>query len=309
MVNQYTVDTPYPVGPVHFYVKDYNNFLVLFDTGPNTSLAKEFLKKTVDFSRLKYVFITHCHADHYGLIQFLKENTDAEIFVSKYDLFRLKNLDYRIKMMEKILKGINMEQSAIDGVIKTLISFSKEVPVPDSLNVLEESKGILKSLDIAYIRCPGHSQSDIVYLLDGFAITGDVFLRGIFQTPLLDIDADFQDRKFDNYSAFCDTILKMKRIEENYKFLPGHREYIDSVNERVEFYVKKMCERLNNIKKFLANDDILGALKSLVGDFLIDPFKTYIKLSEILFFYDFYKNPTKLQESLQRIGIPFRICF
>ncbi|WP_188020302.1 MBL fold metallo-hydrolase [Deferribacter autotrophicus] len=299
MIKKYTVDTPYPVGPVHFYVKEYDDFLVLFDTGPNTNHAKEFLKQSIDLSKLKYLFVTHCHADHYGLIQFIKENSDAEIFISKYDLFRLYNLDLRIKAMSRILKEIGMADTTIEKIIGVLCMFAKEVPVPDGIRVLEEADDILEDLKISYVRCPGHSQSDIVYLLDGKAITGDVFLNGIFQTPLLDIDADYEDDRFINYLYFCDTIKKMKELEKKYEFLPGHRDYIDSVDERVKFYVSKMCERMVSLKKYLKLGDILKALKTIIPEPDAEPFKTYIKLSEILFFKDFYENPKLLLDSLK----------
>ncbi|MGA1845703.1 MBL fold metallo-hydrolase [Deferribacter abyssi] len=305
MVKKYTVDTPYPVGPVHFYVEEYNDFIVLFDTGPNTNHAKEFLKQSIDLNRLKYLFITHCHADHYGLVKYIKENSDAEIFISKYDLFRLYNLDLRIKSMSRILKEIGMMSSTIEKIIGVLYMFAREVPVPGDIQVLEDADDILESLKISYLRCPGHSQSDIVYLLGNKAITGDVFLNGIFQTPLLDIDADNSDSRFKNYLYFCETIQKIKKLEEKYQLLPGHRDFIDSVEERVKFYVNKMCERIITLKDFLKKGDILKALKKIIPNPEDEPFNTYIKLSEILFFNDFYENPNLLLDSLKEAKINF----
>ena len=66
-MRQHTIHTPYLIGEVHCYSAEINGELVLFDSGPPTAEALALLVSQIDLSRLKYLFITHCHIDHYGL--------------------------------------------------------------------------------------------------------------------------------------------------------------------------------------------------------------------------------------------------
>ena len=302
MVEKFTVNTPYPVGPVHFYKKEYTDFSVLFDTGPNTEEAKNYIKNAVDFSRLKYVFLTHCHVDHYGLGDYILKNSSAEIIMSKYDFLRYQYFDRRVGSFLELLAEIGLNDSEINSFKKVLNGFKNEAPFPENVVILEESEDLLKELGIVYIRCPGHSQSDIVYLIDGYAVSGDVVLRNIFQTPLLDVDVDDFNKRFDNYAAFTKSILKLKSIDYRV-FLPGHRDFIDSIDERIIFYTDKLLNRMIGIKDYLKDYGIVYTLKKIVGAIEENPLTAYLKLSEIFFINDLLGNISLLEDSLERIGL------
>ena len=84
-MRQHTVHTPYMVGDAHFYSTEIDGELVLFDTGPPTPEALDFLCREIDLTRLRYVFITHCHVDHYGLAAHIAANSGAEILIPRKD--------------------------------------------------------------------------------------------------------------------------------------------------------------------------------------------------------------------------------
>jgi len=301
-MKQYTVDTPYPVGPVHFYVQDYKDFSVLFDTGPNTDIARKFLKENVDLHRIRYTFITHCHVDHYGLLDFIKKNSDSDIIIPESDYLRIKRFDERKDGFLNFIKSIGFNDDSLKVMEEVLFSFKDAVTVPDEALILEKSQDILNELNISFLPCPGHSTSDIVYLVDEYAISGDVILRDIFQTPLFDMDPKNFNKRFLNYEKFCETVIKLKRIE-NKIFLPGHREYIDSIDERIIFYLTKLFRRTKFVKDDLHTYGIFYTLKKLINDIFTDPFKTYIKLSELFFINDFISNPDTLINSLKEVGL------
>ncbi|NOY14159.1 MAG: MBL fold metallo-hydrolase, partial [Deltaproteobacteria bacterium] len=88
---------------------------------------------------------------------------------------------------------------------------------------------MLEQLGLSFLSCPGHSQSDLVYLGEDWAVTGDVLLRGIFQAPLLDIDLDTFSGRFDNYGAYCSSLCRMTELRDR-RILPGHRRDVDSLD-------------------------------------------------------------------------------
>ncbi|MGC8706503.1 MAG: MBL fold metallo-hydrolase [Desulfurella sp.] len=295
-MDRHTLDTPYPVGPVHFYTCELSGDIIMFDTGPYTFVALDYIKKNINLNRLKYVFITHSHADHYGLENFIAKNSQARIFMPKMDHLKFTNLQTRIEISKKLLLKYGFSTDYIEKIKIMLLNFVNSVPLPINYEILEESKF---DIDLNYMFCPGHSKSDAVYLFNGYAITGDCLLNNIFQTPLLDVDYDKNDR-FNNYEAYCSTLLKFP-ILEKYTILPGHRKH-SSIEEIVVFYVTKIIERASLIQDH-CDKLVFDIIKNTIPYALNDPFTAYIKASEVLFFLDFLLNPYLLKESLEKINI------
>ena len=241
-VVQHTIPTPYPIGDVHIYSCEINGAYILIDTGPPTRQALEYLSLNVDLNRLQYVFITHCHPDHCGQAKFLEEATSAKIIYSKYDTFKYERMPECINIMCEQLGELGFPAAALRNARTAIRNYHAMVPLPYNYLALEDSYGLLDSLGIGYIRCPGHTQSDIIYLLDYYAISGDVILREIFTAPLLEVDYDSFSGRFNNYKAYCETIPKIKQLEDKI-ILPSHRESIDSVDKRILFYVNKLIDR------------------------------------------------------------------
>lgn len=52
-MDKHTLDTPYPVGPVHFYTCELKGDIIMFDTGPYTFLALDYVKKKHKFKQVK----------------------------------------------------------------------------------------------------------------------------------------------------------------------------------------------------------------------------------------------------------------
>ncbi len=156
-------------------------------------------------------------------------------------------------------------------------------------------------LDIEFLSCPGHSQSDVVYYNNDWAVTGDVLLRGVFQSPLLDVDLETGER-FRNYDAYCATLKKLAMLREK-KICPAHREFVDSVDDALLFYVSKMLDRVASLDQSVRQKNVAKILEQLFGSKLKDPLHIYLKASEIVFMQDFLENPELLRSSLQHIGL------
>ncbi|MDH4182850.1 MAG: MBL fold metallo-hydrolase [Nitrospinota bacterium] len=303
LITQHTLATPYPVGPVHIYTTQVDGRLILFDTGPPIMSAIAYHKANLDLDRLDYVFITHHHPDHIGLARFFAENTGAQVVVSKYDSFRYERSAQTIEAMMNIFgqMGFNAEETA--HARQTIEFFEKATPFATDYLILEEQEALLARLGIHWMRCPGHSQSDIVYMMGDTAITGDVLLREIFQAPLLDVDMETMNRRFCNYTAYCQTIGKLMSIRAM-RFLPSHREYVDSVEERITWYVTKLLDRAAMAAPILMGGaNVHDTVKKLFEGQALKPFTLFIKISEIAFFQDFMNNPERLAQALRDAGL------
>ncbi len=212
-IKKHTVPTPYLVGDIHYYSMEKDGDVILFDTGPPTKESIAALKENIDLKRLKYVFFTHTHVDHFGLADYITKNTDAEIFISRRDDLKIKRHEDRIYYMKRLLTG---EAGFDDDFIKELEEIfikGRVFPdVPQRYSIVEETD-IPEKIGIYWLSCSGHSQSDLVYIIGDSAITGDTLLRDIFQVPLLDADMESIDERFKNYDAYCSTVRKFKKLK------------------------------------------------------------------------------------------------
>lgn len=299
-MQQHTVQTPYMVGEVHFYSTELNGELTLFDTGPPTPEGEAALLECIDLKRLKYLFITHCHVDHYGLANFILQHSDAEVFIPRSDAIKFQRHTERMERMGELLEGYGFGRNfAVQ--LRESFERNKILPAfPERFRIVEDAAEPA-GLGIGCLPCPGHSQSDLVYLVGESAVTGDILLRSIFQAPLLDVDLDSFAGRFRNYDAYCSSQLKLAQLRGR-RIMPGHRQYIEGVDEAILCYIETLLERTAQILPFrgLPMNNII---EQLFKGRLIEPFFVYLKVSEIVFMLDFLENPTLLKASLEQIGL------
>ena len=286
------------VGPVHCYTLDYGDELVLIDTGPPTETGRTFLSENLDLSRLAHVIVTHCHIDHYGQAAWLADISGARIYLPRLDILKNKELDRRLSILFSLVGDLGFSTDYIDQ-LRTRFTKSSLLPLfPHRYFLAEED--LPSYLDIEVIGCPGHSQSDLVYAGDDWAVTGDTLLRGVFQSPLLDADLETGER-FRNYRAYCTSIVRLAGLRSK-KILPGHRQHVESVDKTLVFYLKKMLHRVSYLQPHLANNSVAGVIQDLFPS-MDDPFHIYLKASEIVFMSDFLARPALLTSSLMEIDL------
>ncbi len=300
-MRQHTIQTPYKFGEVHFYSTEIKGELVLFDTGPPTQEAFAFLKGEVDLARLKYLFITHCHVDHFGLASAIAAESDAEILLPRKDVAKLKRREDSVARFEKLFSGYGFDG---DFVHDFMAWFRKNVwHTVDAkrFRIVEESD-VPERLGVTCLSLPGHSQSDMVYLYGNKAITGDILLRDIFQVPLLDVDVENFSERFTNYDAYCTSLLQLQRLR-GYTILPGHSRHVPGLNETIILYIRKLLKRAGHVKRFVGVASVQDVMNFLFGEKPDDYVYIYSKISEIIFLRDFLAEPGKLRHSLEQIGL------
>lgn len=300
-MQQHTIKTPYIIGEVHCYSTEINGELVLFDAGPPTTEAFDSLKSQIDVSRLKYLFITHCHIDHYGLATKITENSDARVFFPRNEVIRLQRRKECLDHLNHLLSELGCDEKITRHIQEKTELEYQNVSIPKHYEIVEESD-VPSKLGIEWMSCPGHSQSDMVYIHEKSAVTGDILLRNIFQVPILDIDTTTFAGRFRNYDAYCKSIISLRRLK-GYHINPGHRWHIDSIDTSILFYVRKILERAAQVLKYADGYSVIDIIRTLFGDILRNPFFVHMKISEIVFIQDFLANPCQLKSSLEYLGL------
>ena len=298
-LTQHTISTPYMVGPVHCYTGSLAGELVLFDTGPPTPEARRYLRDHVDLDNLKHILVTHCHIDHYGQAFWLQQNCDAALYLPYRDCLKISEHDRRIREMYCLLVDLGFGEAYLDGLRQIFDSGALFPPIPKQFLVAEND--LPERLGIEVLACPGHSQSDLVYVGEDWAVTGDTLLRGVFQSPILDVDLKAGGR-FKNYQAYCSSLVKLAGLKDK-KVLPSHRKTVKNVNTTLLFYVSKMLLRAEQLNPYRDEENLMLVIERLLKGRMQDVFHIYLKASEILFMKDFLKQPELLRRSLEEIGL------
>ena len=296
---QHTINTPYMVGPVHCYSGILAGELVLFDTGPPTPEAEHYMRRHIDLATLRHVIVTHGHIDHYGQASWFEENSDAVVYLPYRDCLKIANHEQRIEGMYQLLASLDFDKRMLDELRRIFESGLLFPPFPKKYQVAE--RDIPDHLGIQVVNCPGHSQSDLVYVGEDWAVTGDTLLRGIFQSPLLDVDLETGDR-FYNYQIYCSTLIKLANLRDH-QILPGHRQSIAGIETTLLFYITKLLQRVQQLYPHRDEGNLMVLIEKLLGEPLKDPFILYLKASEVVFMKDLLQQPEILRQALEEIGL------
>jgi len=299
VLTQHTINTPYMIGPVHCYSGRLGGELVLFDTGPPTAEARRYLQEHVDLASLKHIIVTHCHIDHYGQAYWLEQHTEAALYLPYRDCLKISRHDRRMDEMYHLLSGIGFNEDYLDELQQIFDSGVLFPPFPKRFLVAEND--LPERLGIQVLSCPGHSQSDLVYAGDDWAVTGDTLLRGVFQSPLLDVDLETGGR-FKNYRAYCETLIKLAGLRDK-KVLPSHRQTVGSIDSVLLFYVSKLLQRAEQLAPYRDEKNVMLLIDKLLNGRVQDVFHMYLKTSEIVFMKDFLEQPELLRRALEEIGL------
>lgn len=298
-LTQHTINTPYPVGSVHCYTGVFAGELVLFDTGPPTPEGRRYLLENIDLAQLKHICITHCHIDHYGQAHWLEKNYRAALYLPYRDCLKITGHNRRMGEMYQLLADVGFDKAYLDGLQQIFDSGVLFPPFPKQFLVAEED--LPARLGIEMLACPGHSQSDLVYFGEDWAVTGDTLLRGVFQSPVLDVDLQTGGR-FKNYEAYCTSIVKLAGLAGK-TILPAHRKRVDSVKKVLVFYISKMLGRAAQLYPYRAEENVMHLIDTLLEGRMKEIFPIYLKASEIIFMKDFLNQPELLRRALEQIDL------
>jgi 2,4-dienoyl-CoA reductase (NADPH2) len=85
--------------------------------------------------------------------------------------------------------------------------------------------------------------------------------------------------------------------------LPGHRYIVRGVEATLLFYVTKLLQRAEQLRPYVAEQDVMVLIDKLFDGKVQDVFHIFLKASEVFFMKDFLKNPELLRVALEKINL------
>ena len=162
----------------NYYVIEQNRTRLLVDVGwPGTlpKLQASLKRKGLALKDLNYLFVTHYHPDHAGLVQEVK-NAKVQLII----------LEQQLPAIPQLKTYMKPDSGYVD------------IRVQDSLQLLTtESRTWLAHLDLSgeMVSTPGHSPDSISLVLDdGVAFTGDLLFPNMVDVDKVEIVQQSWDR-------------------------------------------------------------------------------------------------------------------
>ena len=255
--------TPWAVGPTNLYLIERDE-ICLIDVGVKTgeSMSSFFdgLKSSgIEPQKIKKIFLTHGHTDHYGFAQHLQEKTGAEVFVPENEIPKVS--DGFFERMSKMIKekraffiSLGIPENLLP-VIEFIPEHNAQLsePLKKCIPLKWGEKVDIGGENLVTIPLPGHTAGHAGYYLEKSRIlfTGDHIMPLLQFNPLYDMtqtgNFDFQILK--KYESSLEEILMMKPG----LIAPGHRKILKDVEETIK-------NRKNFIEK--VRENVLEVLNS-----------------------------------------------
>ncbi len=258
--NLFRIKIPLPESPLKYlnsYVIKGGKRNLVIDTGLNrkeckTAMLNGLDKIGVDLSTLD-IFITHLHADHFGLISELASST-TQIYFNLQDTEVIENwqgFEPMIQFAEKNGFPKNLLRSALNNH-PGLKYGTHWKPV---LNILKDNDKLdVGSYSFTCIQTPGHTNGHTCLYEDSehIFISGDHILHDI--TPNIQCWWE-DDDPLNDYLKSLEKVypLKVKKV------LPGHRRLFSNFRKRIDELKHHHDLRLAEIMDILSGSSSMSA--------------------------------------------------
>lgn len=197
-----------PMGTNCYIVETEDKNAIAIDVGGDAKEVIDFLK-TKDL-KLKKIFLTHGHYDHFYGVDELAKVTDSEVYVHKLDSSKL---------------------TSASESLATYMNGLKFNPVSDFIEVDENDEIVLDGLSFKVIHTPGHTVGSCCLIGESVIFSGDTLFR---------LNVGRTDFPGGSYKQLLQSLKKFDSIEGTYKIYPGHdRESDLDYEKKHNAYIKE----------------------------------------------------------------------
>ena len=185
----------FEIGPLstncYIYTDDETGESVIIDP----AFCSEKLLAEVEKSNIKYILLTHAHADHIMALHTVKEKTSAKIAAHINEAERLRSAKANL-------------HSAIGCYLEEYIPEEIDIALNDG-DILD-----LGNKHITIVHTPGHTDGSLCFVIDDIIFCGDTIFQGSYGRT---------DFPTGNLSQLIDSYHKLCELEGDYLMLPGHQ--------------------------------------------------------------------------------------
>lgn len=173
------------IGANCYIVEFDDKSIALVDPGDEgEKILKEF-----DGDNLKWILLTHGHADHIMAVKMMKEKFNPKVIASINEKDMIENPDLNLSTQFGKPYSFEADQYVQEGMMK------------------------LNNQDVKILETPGHTPGSVIYIIENYMFTGDTLFKGSIGRMDLPGGSEKLMKK---------TLKKLSLIDEDYIVLPGH---------------------------------------------------------------------------------------
>lgn len=179
---------------------------MIIDPGGSFEKIEEMLD--VIEAKIKYILLTHCHGDHIGAVEQVKEKYGGKVLIHRFD--------------EEGLKAPSINLSAHIGIGELKIREDARIDDGDTLHV--------GKLEFIVMHTPGHTKGSIcVYCeKEKLLFSGDTLFRGSWGRT---------DLPTSNIEEIMSSIAnKLMKLPEDTIVYPGHRKIYNNKRRKTNIF-------------------------------------------------------------------------
>jgi glyoxylase-like metal-dependent hydrolase (beta-lactamase superfamily II) len=191
------------------YLVRFGDKAALIDAGSGRDhphLIKNIAEILESHAQLEYLLLTHCHFDHTGGAQAVRDEYGCRIVAHELDAIYLESGNDRVTAAAR--HGTRLEPFAVD------------IRLQGQESILAIGDGTVKA-----IHCPGHSPGSVVYTTD---IDGELILFG------QDVHGPIHSEFLSNEERYLDSLERLLTLHSDL-LLEGHFGIIETREEVREF--------------------------------------------------------------------------
>jgi glyoxylase-like metal-dependent hydrolase (beta-lactamase superfamily II) len=242
-IHQFTVPTPWPIGPVNLYLLEGRAGLTLVDTGPDTPEAlaalesglAEIGKRVEDISQ---VVLTHFHVDHTGLCNRVVQLSGAKVYAHPLTAVIMKKdvavSAYRADFFKTLYRAMGATEEMAGLAFQQLEEYDKALP-PCAVDVeLQEGDVIPGHEEWRVVYTPGHSQDHISLYResDGVMILGDHLIMHVSSNAFIEPPLRPGEPRPKTLITYREALRKLQDLELTIGYT-GHGEPVTDHRELI----------------------------------------------------------------------------
>jgi len=201
------------VGVTNNYLIPVGEDYLLIDTGYKNEYGKFLtaLKKAgIPLEKIKYLVLTHAHADHAGFAKALLNDTNATLIYNEKAKARLEAGKNNMDVYVSSFTNLMLSKLSVTFVHKTQV-----YPAVFYDKVLSPKTQALSDFGIEFMELAGHTDADLAVKYNGRLFIGDIAMS---RFPASRRFPMWLENKFELLKSW-DKILQTEGVDELY---PGH---------------------------------------------------------------------------------------
>lgn len=248
--------------PIPHVLRNVNLYLflgrepALIDAGPYHPLMAEIIEgalRAAGMRRLRHLYLTHSHIDHFGMAARIRHATGARVVAHRAESPRIERVRERLRReyacyasMNPLMGFPEEVAQAIYGLAHRWIELAEPCPLDGKLKGGETVVAGDRRLEV--IHTPGHTAGHICFYEreERILFSGDHLMRSI--TPNPELYCPPRRGHVTGLTQFMDSLELLKGYEAREAY-PGHGQPIRQVRRRIDFNILHHRRRLEKTAK------------------------------------------------------------